>query len=63
MLKDSYRVDSIYGIAFSIAALSSFIGSLMFGSLVSCFVYLMLALYAFYDSIENSKDEKLDLRY
>lgn len=58
ILKDSYKVDSIYGIAFSIAALSSFIGSLMFGSLVSCFVYLMLALYAFYDSVDDNEEIK-----
>ena len=64
VLKDSYRVDSIYGIAFSIAALSSFIGSLMFGSLVSCFVYLMLALYAFYDSVDDNEEiEEQELIY
>lgn len=56
VLKDSYKFDRIYGIAFSIAALSSFIGSLMFGSLVTCFVYLMLALYAFYDSVDDSEE-------
>lgn len=55
VLKDAYKFDRIYAIAFSIAALSSFIGSLMFGSLVTCFVYLMLALYAFYDSINDNE--------
>lgn len=56
VLKDAYKFDRIYAIAFSIAALSSFIGSLMFGSLVTCFVYLMLALYAFYDSINDNEE-------
>lgn len=56
VLKDSYKFDCIYGIAFSIAALSSFIGSMMFGALVTCFVYLMLALYAFYDSVDDNEE-------
>lgn len=52
-LRDSFKSHTLYGIAFSIAALSSFIGSLMFGSLVSCFVYLMLALYGYHDALET----------
>ena len=49
----------MYSIAFSIAALSSFVGSLMFGSLVTCFIYLMLALYAYYDAVELDYEEEL----
>lgn len=57
-LRDSFRQHALYGIAFSIAALSAFIGSLMFGSLVSCFVYLMLALYGYYDYEESEEFEE-----
>ena len=53
-LKMSLHNKNIYAQAFSVAALSSFIGSLMFGSFVGCFIYLMLGLYAYYDEIEIS---------
>ena len=55
LLSLSYRKGSSYGIAFSIAALSSFIGSLIYGNMVSCFIYLMLALYAYYDNCEETE--------
>lgn len=54
MLLLSLRVGNNYAVAFAVAALSSFIGSLMFGSLINCFIYLMLALYAFYDELETT---------
>ena len=57
LLRKSYYSSSIYAIGFSVAALSSFIGSLMFGSIVSCFVYFMLALYAYYDRQEKENQE------
>lgn len=53
VLRYSFKNGIVMGSAFSIAALSSFIGSLMFGSMVTCFIYLMLALYAYYDEIEE----------
>ncbi len=52
LLLMSLRCNNGYAIAFSVASLSSFVGSLMFGSLVTCFIYLMLALYAYYDGFE-----------
>lgn len=52
-ISKSYRYRKPYGLAFSIAALSSIIGSLMFGSIVTCIIYMMLALYGFYDFSEN----------
>lgn len=58
VLRYSYRIGAIYGIAFSIAALSSFVGSLMYGNMVSCFIYFMLALYAYYDECELVETEK-----
>ncbi len=61
VLINSFQYHKIYGIAFSIAALSSFIGSLMFGSLISCFVYLMLALYAYYDSLESEETSETSI--
>lgn len=57
VVRSSLYLYAIHGIAFSIAALSSFIGSLMFGSLVSCFIYLMLALYGYYDVLEMDEEE------
>lgn len=60
VLRHSFQAESVYGIAFSIAALSSFIGSLMFGSLTSCFIYLMLALYAYYDQFESEVEEEFN---
>ena len=60
VLRHSFQTESVYGIAFSIAALSSFVGSLMFGSLPSCFIYLMLALYAYYDQFESEVEEEFN---
>ena len=54
ILKLSLKSMNIYAQVFSVAALSSFIGSLMFGTIVTCFIYLMLALYAYYDEEELS---------
>lgn len=59
VLWKSFASQEVYSIAFSIAALSSFVGSLMFGSLVTCFIYLMLALYAYYDAVELDYEEEL----
>ncbi len=53
LLKLCFRSTNIYAQAFSVAALSAFIGSLMFGSIVTCFIYLMLAIYAYYDEEED----------
>lgn len=50
----SIRSSNYYALAFSIAALCSFVGSLMFGTIVTCFIYLMLAIYAYYDEQEAS---------
>ena len=50
----SIRSSSIYALAFSVATLSSFIGSLMYGNIVTCFIYLMLAIYSYYDEQESS---------
>lgn len=64
LLRHSVRNNATFGIAFSIAALSSFIGSLIYGSIVSCFIYLMLALYAYYDEIESrEEDEEINILY
>lgn len=52
LLQTSLRGNNSYAIAFSVASMSSFVGSLIFGSLVTCFIYLMLALYAYYDEHE-----------
>lgn len=49
LIKLSIKDSNIISLAFSIAALSSFIGSMMFGSVVSCFIYLMLSIYDYYD--------------
>lgn len=49
LLWKSKQMRNYYSLSFAIAALSSFIGSLMFGMLTGCFFYLMLALYAYYD--------------
>ena len=54
ILKLSLQSMNVYAQAFSVAALSAFIGSLMFGSIVTCFIYLMLAVYAHYDEEELS---------
>ncbi len=48
----SLKNQNTYAQAFSVMALSAFIGSLMFGSITTCFIYLMLALYAYYDELE-----------
>lgn len=54
LLRLSLQNKNIYAQAFSVAALSSFIGSLMFGSIVTCFIYMMLAIYAYYDEYDIS---------
>ncbi len=46
----SYKQRRPYGLAFGVAALSSVIGSMMFGSIVSPLIYVMPALYGLYDS-------------
>lgn len=58
LLRVSLKQKNIYSLIFSIASLSAFIGSMMFGTIVSCFVYLMLSIYAYYDTkeIENSNN-------
>lgn len=53
ILRLSLQSNNVYALTFSITALSSFIGSLMFGSIVTCFIYLMLALYAYCDEQEE----------
>lgn len=45
----SYKKRQPYGLAFGVAALSSVIGSMMFGSVVSPLIYVMPALYGLYD--------------
>lgn len=54
VIKLSLQSKNVYAQAFSIAALSAFIGSLMFGNITTCFIYLMLAIYAYYDEEELS---------
>lgn len=54
LLRLSLQNKNIYAQIFSVAAVSSFIGSLMFGSIVTCFIYMMLAIYAYYDEQEIS---------
>lgn len=56
VLKLSLRSMNVYAQAFSVATLSAFIGSLMYGSLVTCFIYLMLSLYAYFDEEEIQID-------
>lgn len=53
ILKLSLRSQNVYAQAFSVAALSAFIGSLMYGNITNCFIYLMLAIYAYYDDEEE----------
>lgn len=52
LLRLSRQANNIYALAFSAATLSAFIGSLMFGSIVTCLIYMMMALYAYYDERE-----------
>ena len=52
LLMLSIRDFNAYSTAFSVATLSSFIGSLMYGSITTCFIYLMLSLYAYFDEKE-----------
>lgn len=56
IMRLALRSINVYAQAFSVAALSSFIGSMMFGSIVTCFIYLMLAIYAYYDEEESLKN-------
>ena len=57
IVRHSLIINATYGIAFSIATLSSFIGSLIYGNMVSCFIYFMLSLYAYYDNFEVAVGE------
>lgn len=55
ILRKSERSKNVYALAFSIAALSAYVGALMFGTIVSSFMYLMLAIYAYCDDQEERK--------
>lgn len=55
----SYKTKNSYGMAFGGAVLASLIGSLMFGSIVTCLIYLLPAVYGLYDSIDKKQLAKL----
>lgn len=57
------RIKNHYALAFAVATLSSFVGSLTFGMMVNCFIYLMLALYAYYDELDYEEIETEDEGY
>ncbi|MCD7797792.1 MAG: hypothetical protein LUG84_00065 [Akkermansiaceae bacterium] len=56
LLRKSAHTANVSALAFSTAALCAFIGSLMYGNLTSCIPYLMLALYSYYDELEQPKN-------
>lgn len=55
----AYKSCSSYGMAFGGGALASMIGSLMFGSIVTCLIYLLPALYGLYDFLDRKQLAKL----
>lgn len=50
--------ENHYALSFAIATLSSFVGSMTFGMMTGCFIYLMLALYAYYDEMDYEEIEE-----
>jgi len=48
-MKQCSKIENIYATVFSIAAVNAFVGALMYGNLITCFMYLMLSLYAYND--------------
>lgn len=55
----SYHTRRSYGMAFGGAALASLIGSFMFGSVVTCLIYLLPALYGLYDFLDKKQLARL----
>jgi hypothetical protein len=43
------KLNDVYAVVFSMGAIISFIGSLTYGNVTGCFVFLMLSVFAFYD--------------
>lgn len=62
IIRYSKRYRCKYGMAFAFAALSSVIGSMMFGSIVTCMIYLMLALYGYNDELQACHLSKVTAR-
>jgi hypothetical protein len=53
LLKASILQENVYAMGFTAATISSFVGSLTFGSITSCFMYLLMALYAYCDDYDE----------